>query len=830
MKKRIFFALVSLILIVGFGASAQAGQAQDGGSVKAATLPQAAGQTQGTSRASLTAQAGARATALFMHIGSPVALADGKLLSLDKDNPGLAPVVYQTRTLVPLRVIGEYFGAAVSYDPARAEAVIDTGGHRAVFPVGKNYYSLDGAQRSLDVGTILVDGRAFVPLREICQETLGLTVDYRDDLIYVAPAAKLTDDLIRDVKSRIGMYVRATGLDALTKYMESSPYYSGYDINVWEGMDAVPIIEAERAIMMADTAPEGAMTGSGTTGAGTSAPAPAPNAPALSAPARDDSAEMSVAGGADAGGSFSATNIQVEGVDEGDIIKTDGKYIYIIAGSWLKIVDASNLKLAGEYDLGSGNGAQELYIDRDRAVIVGSRYAYQGAGPGPSIASAPGAEAERMIGIPVRGTSYTFVRVLDTANMAAIKSLRYYEVEGNLNASRKKGDFVYLVSGFAPWYRYDGIEIRPLAGENGRLAPIPVEKIMIMPGGSGSEFLTVSAVNIRLTADAVASETIAGSGYMTYMSSDNLYLAMYDRRYTDKETLNIARFSIDGARIGYLGSGSLAGGLNSQFSMDEYDGHLRVATTVSWPQSYNNLYVIDGNMEIKGEVTGFAPGERIYSARFMGTRGYIVTFRQVDPLFVFDLANPAAPKITGELKVPGFSSYLHPVSQDVILGVGQDVYDLYRMDAKGNQIVVGQRTGGIKVSLFDVSDMGKPREMDSLVLGDGGYTELLYNHKAAMFKTDAGLLGFCGAVNEEMGGQYFQGALLISYADGKLSEFGRLDYENPYEAYAKDDDLLYTGQRLAYIGDVLYYMQDGLLRSFNIRTLAPGASLRLSAR
>ena len=809
MKKWAVFMFLLVLLIAGYSAAASASQVEAAAQVRQALPPVLAGQA-----AAQETSISLRDTILYMHIGSPVALADGKLLSLDKESPDLAPVIHQTRTMVPLRVISEYFGAEVRYDPDAAQASIDTGSHKAVFPIGKAYYFFDGEQRPLDAGSLLISGRVFVPLREICQETLGYTVDFRDGLICIAKEARLTDSRVQEVKSRIGMYVRAGSLEELNKYLQDA-YVSGYyhyrgEVTV---ADEVPLLGGDDAFF----------AGSAGSSAANAAPAPfglaADQAESMPAFASDT-------GAGSASSNYSTTNIQVAGVDEGDIIKTDGKYIYIVAGSHLKIVDALNMKLTGEYALGQNRHAQEMYVDKDRVVIVGNRYesSYLRQAPGATVAP----DADFMPGMYFRGTNYTFVSVLDTTDPAAIKEFRYYEVEGDMTASRKKGDYVYLVSGFNRWYRTGGGDLRPLAGENGDLSPMPLERIMIMPGCYADSFLTLSAINIRNINEKVNSETIAGAGYITYMSNNNLYLALNDWRYSDRETMNIARFSIDGAKIGYAGSGGVAGSLNDQFSMDEYNGHLRVATSVLWPKSYNNLYVIDGNMDVKGRVTGYAEGERIYSARFMGDRGYVVTFREVDPLFVFDLSDPAAPKITGELKVPGFSTYLHPVSQNVLLGVGRDVYDLFREDAQGNKVVVGQQTGGVKISLFDVSDMGKPREIDTLVLGDHGDTDLLYNHKAAMFKADDGLLGFCGSSSTEMGGRFFQGAFLISYAGDKLSETGCIEYENPYAYYSKNDDLLYTGQRLVYIGNTLYYMQDGLLRSFDFRTLAPKTSLRLT--
>jgi len=802
-RNRLRVIAVGVLLVVAFSLFAASGNesayatltsdaAGAAGSASAANATTIAGAV---SSAGATASKTAKPTELIMHIGSPVALANGKLLPIDKDNPGLTPVIRETRTLVPLRVISEYFGAKVNYDAAKSEVSIDTGTNKAVFPVGVKYYFLNSERKTLDVSTTLIGGRAFVPLREICQETLGYTVDFKDNLIYIAPAAKFTDELIRDAKSKIGMYTRVTSLEALINFMGEANYYRG-----WGGI-AVDMVERP---MMAQDAMKKEM-------AAPSAAAPAPPSAAAPAPAPAAPAPESSASGALADGGFSTTNIQVEGVDEGDIIKTDGKYIYIISNNQLKIVNAASMTLAGEYFLGDNGNAQEMYIDKDRVTVIGSRYNFSGQ-------------------YHWTNNAFTFVRTLDTSDLKDIKSFRYYEVEGDMTASRKKGDFVYLVSSFYNWYRGgEKPDPRPLIGEGGDTIPMPLDRIMIMPGGRGESFLTISAVNTRNADEKVASETIAGSGYVTYMSNDNLYVAIDDLRFSSRQTSNIARFSVDGARIGYAGSGGVSGGLNDQFSMDEHNGYLRVATSERWPRMLNHLYVIDKNMDIKGQVNGYAKDERIYSARFMGDRGYVVTFRETDPLFVFDLSDPAAPKITGELKVPGFSTYLHPVSPNVLLGVGRDVYDLYRTDSKGKQIVVGQRTGGVKISLFDVSDMGKPKEIDTLVLGDSGDTELLYNHKAAMFKNDDSLLGFCGGVSEDgINGKYYRGAFLISYAKNKLSEAGRIEYENPYADYSKGREIMYTPDRLAYIGNTLYYLQEGMLRSFDIRTLTPKAVLRLT--
>jgi hypothetical protein len=167
----------------------------------------------------------------------------------------------------------------------------------------------------------------------------------------------------------------------------------------------------------------------------------------------------------------------------------------------------------------------------------------------------------------------------------------------------------------------------------------------------------------------------------------------------------------------------------------------------------------------------------------------------------------------------------------VILGVGNDVYDIYTRDKNGKETVVGQRTGGIKLSLFDVSDMGKPKEIDTLILGDGGYAELLYNHKAAMFRQDEGIVAFCADLYaNEKDGDWFNGALIISYAGNVLSERGRIasagSRGSESEIYYGDSYDFY-GQRLVYIGNTLYYAGNGSVRSFDWDTLALKQTLRL---
>ncbi|MEO1184816.1 MAG: beta-propeller domain-containing protein [Cyanobacteria bacterium J06636_27] len=215
-----------------------------------------------------------------------------------------------------------------------------------------------------------------------------------------------------------------------------------------------------------------------------------------------------------------------------------------------------------------------------------------------------------------------------------------------------------------------------------------------------------------------------------FVSRDNLYL--FQEQYDDfPPDTQIWQIDLDTSEL--VATGEVPGIVDSRFSIDEHEGFLRIATTVdSWEDSSNNLYILEQNdtqLDIVGQVEGLAPGERIFSTRFRGDYGFVVTFREVDPLFTFDLSNPTAPEVKGELKIPGFSEYLQVIEQDdqtLLLGVGRDV-DLETFERP------------LKISLFDVTDLSNPTEIDSYIIGDG-YTEALWDSKAVNYIPEQQLL------------------------------------------------------------------------------------------
>jgi uncharacterized secreted protein with C-terminal beta-propeller domain len=330
---------------------------------------------------------------------------------------------------------------------------------------------------------------------------------------------------------------------------------------------------------------------------------------------------------------------------------------------------------------------------------------------------------------------------------------------------------------------------------------------------------------------------LLGTASNMYVSQNNIYLARtsYDYWAERQETTEVHRISLDSGDMEYAASGDVPGRLLNQFSMDEHQSYFRVATTTgqvwSWGEagSENHLYVLDDGLNIVGRLEDLAPGERIYSARFMGGRCYVVTFRKVDPLFVIDLNDPCNPVVLGELKITGYSDYLHPYDENHIIGIGKetvaddsDTFSWYQ---------------GVKISLFDVSDVSNPKEIDKHEIGDRGTdSAALRDHKAVLFDRARNLLvipvsvaeidesGYAGEIPPYAYGEFvWQGAYVfdISVEEG-LKLRGRITHHDSDDEisqswyyYSSPQDV----QRSLYIGDVLYTISDAKIMMNDLETL-----------
>ncbi len=562
---------------------------------------------------------------------------------------------------------------------------------------------------------------------------------------------------------------------------------------------------------------------------------------------------------------YSGTNVQVQGVDEADLVKTDGRYIYQVNNGRViisKVYPAESMEIASIVEFASGFSPQEIYIDEKHLVVIGSTYLHHPY-PDSSLPGGPGI----MIYPPPYLQNTVKAIVYDLSDKSNVQQLREVELDGYYISSRKIGDALYLVAN--KWIDFyimeQGGEVRlPLyrdSAGSGDYIGVGYEDIRYFPHSVEPNYLMVAGLNLSKPTQEMEINTYLGAGENIYASPDSLYVAV-TQYYTDDEYTSalrpkpaqiktgIYRFSLDRGRVAYSRSGEVPGRILNQFSMDEYRGFFRIATTSGdmWRDdehtSKNNLYVLNRQLTITGRVENLAPGERIYSARFMGNRGYMVTFRDVDPLFVIDLEDPYNPSVLGELKIPGYSDYLHPYDENHLIGFGKDTVELQVTDWQG-----GKRTmafyQGMKISLFDVSDVSNPVEKFKEIIGDRGTeSELLYNHKALLFDGKTGLLAFPVTVMEVKSshpdpggfppyGEFaFQGAYVYNLdPESGFSLEGRITHTDsadsgrqPYGWYSSGTNV----ERILYIDDILYTLSDTMIKANEMVTLAEINSLPIS--
>ncbi len=440
---------------------------------------------------------------------------------------------------------------------------------------------------------------------------------------------------------------------------------------------------------------------------------------------------------------FSTTNIQVKGVDEADIIKSDGKYLYVLTGGTLVIIDAYPAEMSKIVSMTPVTGQPfEIFQQKDSLVVFTMVQRESYVKPATSVAPVP------------IWREVTEARIYDISDRSKPLLADTLTFSGRYFNSRMIGDDIYvLTSESVPWY--DDNPVLPVvkSGDNREITPdiyyfnMPYNNYI---------YYTISSFSPDSGAGIKSQTFLAGYSTTLYVSQDNIYLAYQKQvpytRISVPRTLAgdsiasqeppvegtvIHRFAIDNGNINYKATGDVPGHLLNQFSMDEYRGNLRVATTVEGygrdgSYMYNNVYVLDPDLNTKGSLEYIAPDERIYSTRFIGERLYMVTFKRMDPFFVIDLSDPSKPFILGKLKIPGYSDYLHPYDSNHIIGIGKET----ETNEWG-----GVSIGGLKLALFDVTDVNNPRLLDKVEIGDSGTdSPALQDHRAFLFDREKDLL------------------------------------------------------------------------------------------
>ena len=645
---------------------------------------------------------------------------------------------------------------------------------------------------------------------------------------------------------------------------------------------------------------------------------------------------------------YSTTNVQVAGVDEADIIKNDGKYLYVASAGngyygyydyygstgqengTVRIIDAypaDSMRVVSTIMVDGTVG--EIFIDGNKLVVFGTKRIPYEATPypdsqaGQTAPSGAGitAEANAKIAMPGRYYpyySYTyqqFVRVYDVTDRSNPVQLKEIALDGSYVTSRMIGNKVYALVNQQANYNYP----IPLYYENGIKREVPLSAIsyvdcpdtwyqyaffftldldalsseasksVVLLGGSQNVYVSMSNAYITsteysysptwdryypfilpLAPELQANITAVDAQNISAWRKDKLKFAAYYGWFYNQsqevrdsletkirgtaadavssqfapdfgtERTSIHRFSL-GSSVEYQASGFVPGHALNQFSLDESDGYFRIATTSGRVTSMggntsNDIYVLAPNLTVVGSLQGLAPGESIYSARFIGSRAYLVTFKKIDPLFVIDLSVPTEPRLLGKLKIPGYSDYLHPYDDTHLIGIGKDAQPSETGDFSWYQ--------GVKLSLFDVSDVANPREVASYKIGDRGTdSAALSDHKAFLFSKQKNLLVIPITLAELNASKYastepfqygdftFQGAYVFKLtAESGFELKGRI-------SHADASDLLKSGEyfpqcsnvvRSAYIGDTLYTVSESKVLANDLSSMQSISGLTFS--
>ncbi|MCL2031255.1 MAG: beta-propeller domain-containing protein, partial [Oscillospiraceae bacterium] len=436
---------------------------------------------------------------------------------------------------------------------------------------------------------------------------------------------------------------------------------------------------------------------------------------------------------------------------------------------------------------------------------------------------------------------FTQYAVYDVSDRANPVQTRVFEIEGNPLSTRMIGTDLYFVSSryiyAVPLDDMGEGDILPLyrdTAEKEAYQVVAPEEIYYFPDSQESNYLLVGAFDVTGNEPARI-DSYLGAGSTIYMNLNSLYVARMNWSEGKNQT-HFYRFTVERSSedappaVHYAAEGAVPGYLLNQYSMDEYNGVFRAALT-DWNVG-NYIYTFDtADMQGLGRTEPLAHDEQIRSARFMGDMAYMVTFRQTDPLFTIDLSDPRNPVVLGELKIPGFSSYLHPLGDGLMIGFGRNVLETYVDLPGGGREVVGTIDMGAKISLFDLSDPANPLEIDVLNLERNTWSSDFDNPRAIMVDRERQIFGFSvadyGSINPA---DVFTGRL-IGVQDRRLVDLATLkDADSRKDGGDKDDYYhYYKGERrLRYIGGTLYHISGADVTAFDYTTFERLGTLAFS--
>lgn len=473
---------------------------------------------------------------------------------------------------------------------------------------------------------------------------------------------------------------------------------------------------------------------------------------------------------------YSGTNVQVEGVDEGDIVKTDGTYFYILRECELIIMqadgetvtDLSHTMVGSAWEeqtaadgtsSGSEKYPQELYIVGDRLAVLSTYYDWTRTSD-----AAAGSEP---------GDNYMVVDLYDVSDRAAPQLVKSLGQDGYRVASRMIGNVLYLCTSYYAAGAQDGKPETyvPRLYDDGAAAAVDCGTIGLLPYEDSMTYSVLASYDVA-AGETLSSQSVLGGGETVYMNAENLYLSrsVYNdgagepyqedsytvTDYHTSVSTTVSRFSVADGKLTYAATGAVPGALNNQFSMDEYDGHLRMVTTertssyslyvdeardftnYDWKDdetTRNDVFVLDDALKTVGSITDLAPDEQVKAARFDGEYGYVCTYRTTDPVFALDLSNSDSPEVAGALKLQGYSDYLHVWGDGLLFGLGMNTQEVQTADGATAKV------DGMKMVMMDSADPAKLSEKHTMSI-DADYSEALFNHKAILADSGKNLIAF----------------------------------------------------------------------------------------
>ena len=569
--------------------------------------------------------------------------------------------------------------------------------------------------------------------------------------------------------------------------------------------------------------------------------------------------------------SHSSTNVQVAGVDEPDTVKTDGTYIYTLSNNTIFILQAypaTDAAIVGRITLDENHSAQSFFVNGDRLIVFCSGGFYY-----PVLYDGVMKTTESL-NRPWYGNSGEMsILVYDLGDRASPSLSKEVKMDGYFSDARMIGSYVYVVSTTPTYMIYseqNGNETLrvPTITIDGQSQNITPNDIYYVDVPELADSMThVLSLNLD-TSEVNDKSFMLGSSQTMYVSQNNIYLATSHwpvvplaadntASSSDTETTVLHKIAINASSIDYVAQGEVPGHILNQFAMDEYNGYFRIATTEGYYngdtyQTTNNVYILDANLKEVSSLKNIAPGESIYAVRFLGDRAYLVTFVEIDPLFALDLSDPQNPQILGELKIPGYSTYLHPYDETHIIGIGRDVnrsIDADKIHTPG--AVYYTAVQGLKLALFDVSDITNPVEEASVTIGDRGTdSPALYDHHAFLFDREKNLLVIPVSLYEIP--QKTLSTLNDSNATELLPDWGQFTFQGAYVYHltiengfqlqgriTHQDDTQPTNDwywgysntditRSLYIGNILYTVSQSKVKANSLDDLQELASIRLA--